>query len=450
MCVTEQLVILGATGDLTHRLLLPGLGLALTKDEARRVTVIGAAREQTADWNAVVRTAFASVGASGPAVEHVLATCRYVSADATDAGDLARLLHQLSGSTCLYFALPPQVTERACQALAAVSAPESLMLALEKPIGEDLAGARRLNDAVARVVPEDRVFRVDHFLGMPGVLNLLGFRFGNRIFEHVWNREHIARIDVVFEESLGVEGRGSFYDPTGAMRDMIQSHLLQAMAVVMMEPPSRFDEFELRSNTASILRATRLWRSSPQSVVLGRYTAGTVGDRELVSYVDEPDVEPSRRTETFAQVTLEVDTWRWNGVPVRLRTGKAIGAPRQELRVVFRAPPHRYDTFGCAAEGDALRIRFEEEQVRFDINVGDPTSATGLRRVTLDTGCTDPAMSAYANVLRWVLHKDPAFSVRADGSEQGWRIVEEVQRVVERDSVPVRDYPAGSRGPVDL
>lgn len=447
----RTLVILGATGDLTSRLLLPGLGTLLSSEPERRIDVVGSSREAGDGWDRIVTEAFSSVGASGPAAEHTRATARYVEADVTDAEDLRRLLDDVEGPACLYFALPPSVTARACEALAGLDLPEDLVLALEKPIGSDAETARETNRLVGRLVPEERTFRVDHFLGLPAVLNFVGLRFANRLLEPLMSRDHVESVEIVFDETLGLEGRAEFYDATGALRDMIQSHLLQVMALVMMEPPSSFDPVEIPTLTSHVLRAAKPWQGDPaRAAVRGRYTAGSVDGRELPDYTAEEGVDPERGTETFAQVVLEIDTWRWNGVPVTLRSGKAIGRPRQEIVITFRRPPHDYEQFPRSGDvpPNVLRMGLEEEQVSLELNVGGPFDSRGMTRVTLSSGMADPGLTAYGSVLRGILAGDHTFSVRGDASEQGWRIVDEVLDAFANGRVPLLEYPAGGPGPV--
>lgn len=465
----RTLVSLGASGDLTARLLLPGLGSLLDMQPDRDITVVGSApgefpgplgpdddvRAET--WEETVAKAFESVGATGPAVERARENTRWISCDVTEAADLEKLLGGVVGPVCLYFALAPAITKKACAALAELdSLPEDLYLALEKPVGTDLDSARALNAQVAQLVDEDHTFRVDHFLGMPGVLDIVGLRFANRLFEPIWDRRHIASIDIVFDETLALEGRGAFYDSTGAARDMLQSHLLQVMALTMMDPPSRFDAVEVPANTAHILRATRLWDEESAMhaaehpgitpVVRGRYTAGTVGGHEVPDYAREKDVDPERETETFVQVTLEVDTWRWNGVPVTLRSGKAIGDPAQHIRVTFRRPPHAYKGWPHPTAPNALSVGFEEEHVQLEANVGSPFDSRGMNRLTLSSGVPEPGLTAYGSVMRWILDGDPTFTVRADATEEGWRIIDLIQHAYDT-CAPLQEYPAGSAGP---
>lgn len=440
------LVILGASGDLTSRLLLPGIATYLASQPERRVQVVGSAHEDLPSWSQLVGDAFASSGVDGPAVEHARATTRWVRADATSADDLAALLAGVEGPTCLYFALPPAITARSVAALATIDVPDDLALALEKPVGTDLASAREVNRVVAQVVPESRTFRVDHFPGMPGVLSFIGLRHANRLLAPLWSSEHVASIDITFDETLGLEGRAAFYEGTGALRDMFQSHLLQVMALVMMDPPSRFDEVEVPAGTAHVLRNTRLWADgSPDHLRRGRYTAGTVAGRELPDYVAEEGVDAARGTETFFEVTLEVDSWRWAGVPVTLRSGKALREARQEIQVTLKAPPHEYEGLSRRLPPNTITMGFSDEHLQIGLNVGGPFDARGRSRVTLDSRMPDAALSAYGSVIRWIFEGDPTFTVRGDGVEEGWRITEDV--LAAWAVTPLLDYPAGSEGP---
>ncbi|MDO5533737.1 MAG: glucose-6-phosphate dehydrogenase [Propionibacteriaceae bacterium] len=443
----QTLVILGASGDLTSRLLLPGLATYLTGNPERRVQVVGSSREDHPDWAALVRDAFDEAGASGPAAEHAVETTRWVTADATSGEDLAALLAEVESPACLYFALPPAITQEAVAALAKMDLSDDLALALEKPVGTDLETAREINRLVARVVPEERTFRVDHFPGMPGVLSFIGLRFANRLLAPLWSSEHVESIAITFDETLGLEGRASFYDSTGALRDMFQSHLLQVMALVMMDPPSRFDPVEVPAGAAHVLRNTRLWGDDPaRSVVRGRYTAGTVDGEELPDYVAEEGVDPGNETETFFQVRLEVDSWRWGGVPVTLRSGKAIGSPRQEIAITLKRPPHEYDALSTNLPPNTLTMGFEDEHLQVALNVGGPFDSRGRSRVTVSSSMPEAGLTAYGSVIRWILEGDPTFTVRGDAVEEGWRITEDV--LAAWADQPLRDYPAGSSGPV--
>ena len=325
MAKVGSLLLLGASGDLAARLLMPALGELLDQEPERRQLVLQGAGAEDFDadtWKERVRTSFASLDVSEETIDEVLSRTTYTQADVTKADDLRRLIENAPSPPALYFALPPAVTELACRQLQQVELPPGTLLVLEKPFGTNEESARKLNELLATLVPDDQVYRVDHFLGRSSVLNLLGVRFANRLLEPLWSNQHIERIDIVYDETLALENRARYYDHAGALTDMIQSHLLQILALVAMNPVAAVDEVELREAKAEVLRATRLWGDDP--VAAGRrarYTAGSVDGRDVPDYVAEPGVDPARGTETLAELTVEVANARWAGVPFRLRSG---------------------------------------------------------------------------------------------------------------------------------
>lgn len=443
-------MVLGASGDLSSRLLLPALGQLLTDHPERRFRVIGSGMDDwtTAHWRSVVRASFATVKAAGPAVDELLRETTYLQADVTRPEDLTRVLAECSGAPALYFALPPAVTARACAALEDVDLPAGLTLALEKPFGTDRRSADALNAQLARLVPEDRIHRVDHFLGRSTVLNLIGLRFANSILEPLWNGEHIERVDIVYDETLGLEGRAGYYDRAGALVDMIQSHLLQVMAVFAMEPPSSLDATDLRDAKAAVLRATRVWNDRPEEASRrARYSAGEVDGRALPSYATEPGVDSSRQTETLAEITVQVDTWRWAGVPFTLRSGKALGSRRREIVVTFT--PARHIPFGLtgAEEPARLRIMLAPDAMSLELNINGPGDPHVIDRAVLSAEFGPGQLLAYGEVLEGVLDGDPSLSVRSDTAVECWRIVAPVLAAWSRDEVPLQTYRAGSHGP---
>jgi glucose-6-phosphate 1-dehydrogenase len=325
----QTLLILGASGDLTARLLLPGLGGLLAGGGVKDLLLVGSGRDGWDDnrWRRRVADSFAAVDARGRQVDAVVKGARHVVADVTVEGDLRRLLDARQGRLVVFFALPPSVTAQACRVLCGIGLPEGTRLVLEKPFGTDAASAAALNDLLAPLVPEDQVYRVDHYLGMATVLNIVGLRFANRMLESVLNAEHVQSVDIVFDESLALEGRAGYYDRAGALVDMIQSHSLQVLALLAMEAPSTLKARDVRDGKALVLRATRVWDDDPATWSRrARYTAGQIDGRRLPSYVEEDGVDPGRKTETFAEVVLAVNTWRWAGVPFRVRAGKALRA----------------------------------------------------------------------------------------------------------------------------
>lgn len=464
--MTDQtLIILGATGDLTARLLLPGLGALLAAGHVPGLTLIGAATDTLDDehWRQRVRESFSAHGArdaarsagqstpesdTSPAASGVADRARYQRTDVTSADDLRRLLSSADGSVAIFFALPPAVTARACEALLDVDLPPGTRLVLEKPFGTGSEAAAELNRLITRLVPEEQVHRVDHFLGKSTVLNILGLRFANRIFEPLLDNTHVASVDIVFDENLALEGRAGYYDHAGALADMIQSHLLQILALLTMEAPFTLAAAEFRDRKASVLRATRPFSDDPAECSLrARYTAGDLHGRSLPSYADEPGVDASRGTETLAELVLAVDTWRWAGVPFRLRSGKAVGDSRKEAVITFKKPPRVPDGLTGCDQPDRLRIGFGPDHLALDFNINGPGDPFELDPVTLGADFGAGGLPPYGEVLRGVFADDPTLSVRADTAEQCWRIVEPITAAWRDGKVPLLEYPAGSAGP---
>ena len=446
----QTLLVLGADGDLTRRLLLPGLAALLGSDwgDRRSIQLLGAGVTELSDkhWRHRVGDAFAQ-GGRGARVSGTAQRSRYRTCDVTSVEELRSLLAECHGTPAVFFALPPTITARACQALWLVELPEGTVLAMEKPFGTDRAGARELNELVSTLVPETQVFRVDHFLGRSDVLNLLGTRFANRLLEPVWSSQHIESIEIVYDESLGLEGRAGYYDKAGALVDMLQSHLLQVMALLMMDPVSRVDERELRDAKGQVLRATRLRGRPREASRRARYTAGVLGGRKLGAYSREPGVVASRRTETLAELTVEVDTRRWAGVPVNLRSGKALGRPRKEAVVTLKPTPHLPTGLVGNDIRDQVTIGFKPARLAFHLNVSGPGDPFDLETATPSAELGDGDLPAYGEVLSGILEGDPLLAVRGDNAEECWRIVEPVLDAWQEEAVPLDTYAAGSDGP---
>ncbi|ASN20171.1 glucose-6-phosphate dehydrogenase [Arthrobacter sp. YN] len=444
---TSSLVILGASGDLTSRLLLPALGQLLTDQPKRRVQLLGAGVEPWTDdhWRSVVRTSFGAREAAGPAVETLLDATVYFAADVTDPQELTTILSACIGRPAVYFALPPMVSARTIAALKEIELPEGTVLALEKPFGSDHQSAAALNAQLTRLVPEDQIDRVDHFLGNSTVFNLVGLRFANRIFEPLWNSQHIERVDIVYDETLALEGRARYYDNAGALRDMIQSHLLLVMAVLAMEPPSRIGTGDIREAMGAVLRATRLWGDS--AAVSSRravYDAGTVDGRPIPAYADEPGVNPARNTETLAEATFAIDSWRWAGVPFTLRSGKALGEKRREIVVRFKPAQHIPIGLTGAAEPAKLRIFLGPDAMSLELNINGPGDPLTIDRTEMTAEFGPGALLAYGEILAGILDGKPSLSVRGEAAVELWRIVTPILDSWDRDEVPLETYPAGS------
>lgn len=446
MTASATLLILGADGDLTRRLLLPGLGTLLAANDVE-LEVIGSGLGDLGDteWRGRLAVAFESV--PEPRRSGLLASSRYLRADATDTAALAGLIGECAAVPVVFFALPPAVTARVCHALERIDTPDGMRLALEKPFGADRESARDLNELLTRIVPERQVYRIDHFLGRATVLNILGTRFANRLIEPVWNRHSIERVEIVYDETLGLEGRAGYYDGTGALIDMVQSHLLAVLALVAMEPVDRVDEVALRDAVADVLRETAVRNDDPATASRrARYTAGEAEGRRLPDYTDEPGVDPDLETETLAQVVVEVDTDRWRGVPFVLRSGKALGRNRKFARAVFRAAPAVGGLEG-RPHSDWIELDLRSGQVEIGLTMNGGGDPFELEQTTLVAEQVPGALLPYGEVLKGILNDDATLSVRGDVAEECWRILEPVLAAWRDDRVPLEVYPAGSDGP---
>lgn len=440
------LLILGASGDLTSRLLLPSLGSLLTREPGRTVTVRGAGVEDwdAARWQTTVKDAVGS-----PVDDGTVTVGDYTALDVTDPAAIGALVKTLSPRTVLYFALPPAVTRRAIDALHGAELPDDTVLAMEKPFGDDAASARSLNEALVALVPENRIFRVDHFLGRSMLLNLLGLRLANRMWDPVWSAEHIDSVLIRFDESLALENRARYYDHAGAMIDMIQSHLLQVLGLMAMEPPATLGERDLRDAKAAALRATHVWRNDPASASFrARYTAGRVGDRDIPSYADEEGVDPSLGTETLAEVVFEVANERWAGVPFVLRSGKALPAKRSEVVVTFRPVRHLPEGLRNAPrDGGRLTFALGPDRMTLGVHVTSGDEPFDLREEDLVAELGQGQQRSYEEVLDELLDGDVTLSVRDDEAEECWRILQPIRDAWAAGEVPLQEYAAGTDGP---
>ncbi len=448
------LLIFGASGDLTARYLMPAFAaLHQLGQLPDRFRIMGVARD---DWNTehFRRHIGQGLDRHAPALdagvrEAVLGTLAYHRADVTDAKQVAKALREIAQTAVIYLALPPALFAPVIQALADVAVPAESRLVVEKPFGEDLRSAQELNRLVHRTFHEEQVYRIDHFLHKQTVQNLLGLRFANRIFEPLWNAQHVERVDIVWDETLTLEGRAGYYDTAGALRDMIQNHLLQLLALVAMEPPPTLDERDLRDRKVDVLRAVR--RLSPDEVrrhtKRARYRAGRIGDRAVPHYVDEPGVDGSRRTESFADVRLLIDNWRWAGVPFVLRTGKALGADRQEITVTFKSVPHL--AFGQQREPsrNMLRLELNPDRIALSVNINGPGDPFDLEQCELKVTLAGQDVPTYGRLLLDILAGNPVLSIRDDEVEESWRIVDPILAAWSQPDFPLLEYPAGSQGP---
>lgn len=446
-----RVVILGATGDLAGRYLLPALAQLEAAGRAPDLEVFAVAQENwgTESFRQHARERLDAHAGAVPedARASLLERMTYAQADVTESTSLAPLFDGARENVA-YLALPPAVFGSAIEALSRIDR-RDLRIVLEKPFGTSLASAQNLNRRLLERFAERQIFRMDHFLGKQTVQNLLGIRFANRVFEPLWSYEHIEAIDIIWDETVALEGRSGYYDRTGALRDMIQNHLLQLLALVAFEQPSSLRAEELRDAKVELLR--RVAKPDHEDVaetsVRARYTSGTVAGHMLPNYVDEPGVDPSRGTETFAEVTLYVENDRWEGVPFRLRTGKALGAARREIHVHFRP----VDPLPFAPDDDLLPNRLvlsmDPDRMALDFALNGAGDPFRLEPARLDLDLAPQGLSAYARLILDVMEGDPALSIRGDEAEECWRVVEPILEAWQLGKSPLTTYEAGSQGP---
>ena len=443
----DRLVVLGGTGALARRYLLPALAeLARSGILPPSFEIIAVGREpaSAAAYRARVPV---PPGFEADEWRTFLDRVTYRAADLADPVALRSALGD--GPLIAYLALPPSAFATAIEGLHAAGMHPASRVVVEKPFATSRASAHELNGLLHRTFTEDRVYRVDHFLHHQTVQNILGLRFANRLFEPLWRTEHVESVDITWDETVGLDGRAGYYDRSGALRDMIQNHLLQLLALVAMEPPARLDARDLRDQKVAVLRAVRPMAPDEAAArsVRARYTAGSAGGRDLPDYAAEPGVDPSRETETFAAVEMEIDNWRWSDVPFRLRTGKALGAATRAIEVRFRPVPHLAFGSGPGPGQNTVRLELRPDRIVVGLDVNGAGDPFQLDRVELDVQLAPQPLSSYARLLQDVIEGDPTLAIRDDEAEESWRIVEPILDAWAAGTPPLGSYRAGSGGP---
>lgn len=450
----SHMVIFGATGDLAARLLVPALAeLRAAGEIDGGLTIMGAAIEDMSDeaFRERMRSALAEHAGSidVDARTAIVAAMSYRRTDLSRSDSVEAAIANGGDPMVVYLALPPVLFAPTLRTLAGAGLPAGSVIAIEKPFGQDLASARALNQLLTSRLPDVTVFRNDHFLHKQNVQNVLGLRFGNRLLEPVWNAENVEGVEIVWDETLTLEGRASYYDRAGALRDMLQNHLLQILCLTAMEPPASLHDRDLRAAKLAVLRAipTPDRDALTHHTARGRYTAGTIEGRRVPDYVAEPGVDPQRDTETYAQITLGIENWRWAGVPFTLRSGKALPRSRAEVVVRFREVPHRTFAAQPGCMPNELHLRLQPPGASLGININAEGELMSLTRTQLSADLPAPRFSAYAGLLRDVLEGDVTLSVGGEESEEAWRIMQPIVDGWAAGAVPLRSYPAGSTVP---
>ena len=451
------LTVFGATGDLAQRMLLPSLyGLQGDGLLPRELRILGTARSDL-NRDAFRQLVARSIEQRVPAAERNEATLRallermdYCAASVEGAASMQPLTEAIraargTGDAVYHLSTAPRHYAPLCSALGEAGLTDAgTRVLLEKPIGHDLATSIAINDGVAAVFDEDRVFRVDHYLGKEGVQNLLALRFGNALFEPLWNARHVEQVQITVAESVGLEGRGDYYDHSGAMRDMLQNHLLQLLCLTAMEPPSHFDPNAVRNEKVKVLESLRVIGGDEvrQESVAGQYSAGAIDGVAVPGYREE--LGRASDTETFVALRAQIDNWRWSGVPFVLRSGKALGDGRQDVLVTFKEVPHLPSGLRGVAGPSCLRVSLKPATLDLDLVVNGEGDPFTLDRTVLHASLGDAEMSAYGEVLAELLECDPTIAVRGDVAEECWRIISPVLAAWRRGAVPLEEYPAGT------
>ena len=467
-----DLVLFGGTGDLAWRKLLPALFQAFrhgTLPAGGRIIAVARDELSHEQYRGLIQERFDSVElAKRPApdeFERFAALLHYLRMDLSQAPDYTRLAELLNergaDSVVMYVATAPSLFTNVCEQIGAVglNGPRTRVV-LEKPLGHDLASNQAINDTLRRVLREEQVFRIDHYLGKPSVQNLFAMRFGNALFEPLWRRETIANIQITIAEELGVESRGAFYDQTGALRDMVQNHALQLLCAIGMEPPINSSANAIRDEKLKVLQALKPWSMETigQHVIRGQYASHAPGSthhgRSMPGYQQEKGVAPGSTTETFVALRTEISNWRWAGVPFYIRTGKRLAARDAHIAVNFRPVPHPIFRMPAGAANrlvihlqpkDGLELHLLAQGAAQ--NQTEPALSPAQLNLDFDQRFGAERVGAYERLLLDVIAGRLNLFVRSDEQEEAWRWVEPILQHWQNDPAGPRPYAAGSWGP---
>jgi glucose-6-phosphate 1-dehydrogenase len=466
MALTDfDLVLFGGSGDLAMRKLLPAMyarDVANDLPATARIICVGRHEWSNDEFLATVESTSRPhvKGAVDAAWAKFVKRIVYVSLNATDVGTYGALVEALRKDQLLtrvyYLATPPHLFAQICDNLNEVGlATANSRVVLEKPLGRDLETAKQINFEVGKVFAESQIYRIDHYLGKETVQNLLALRFGNILFEPLWRREWISDVQITIAEKIGVGNRMGYYDTSGALRDMLQNHLLQLLCIVAMEPPTSIAPDAVRDAKLQVLRSLKRFTPTTlaQNIVRGQYRAGHVDGKAVPSYRDEPDAPAQTNTETFVAIKAEIDTWRWAGVPFYLRTGKRMSESLAEIVVRFKQIPHSiFNQPTSSFQPNSLVIRLQpDEGLSMNLMAKTPGDSMRLKQAELELDFREqfktPRMDAYERLLLDVLRGQLTLFMRGDELEAAWEWVEPIlDHWEEDDSVPI-PYTSGTWGP---
>jgi glucose-6-phosphate 1-dehydrogenase len=478
VAVSAALVVFGATGDLAHRKLYPALAsLAARNQLPRRLVVVGVSRTRMSDEdfatevrNSIAKAAGSEAGQRENALDERGVQYRYIAGSFDDEDTFRRLAEVLtacdtafgtSGNALYYFSTIPQLFGKVAAGLARVGLAEESdgnfrRCVVEKPFGRDPETSRQLDAELHACFREHQIFRIDHYLAKETVQNILALRFTNTIFEPLWNRRYVDHVQITVAEDLGVEHRGTFYEQSGALRDIVQNHLLQVLALTTMEPPASFDANAIRDEKVKALRSVRPLDPADLTrlVVRGQYTQGEIGGVEVPGYREEEGVSPDSNVETYLAIELDVDNWRWAGVPFYIRTGKRL--PHRVTEVALRYKPVPFLPLPSSAvdsvEPNTMVLHIQpDEGITLEFAAKVPGASFRVRGVELDFryrhAFSEQAPEAYERVLGDAFLGDATLFIRGDEVDQAWRIVQPLIDAFEAGTIPLSLYPAGTWGP---
>ena len=463
-----SLVIFGASGDLTRRKLIPALFSLHMKGSAARMRITGFARRDwtTETFRARVRAMLDAEDApAAPAAEKdaFAARVQFVRSSFEDREGYAALgaIAPDCPNRLFYLATPPDAYQSIAEHIREAGLSDQSRgysrIIVEKPLGRDLASARALNESFARGFPEHQIYRIDHYLGKETVQNIMLLRFGNEIFEPVWNNRYVDHVQITMAETIGVEARGRCYEGAGALRDMIQNHMLQLLSLVAMEPPVDLDPDSVRDEKVKVLKSIKPIRADgvAAETVRAQYAAGIAEGTEVPGYRQEPDVAPDSSTETYAALRVSLDSWRWAGVPFLLRTGKRLSRRATEISVHFKRPP--LNLFGgrarFSAQPNVLVLRIQpREGITLGFNAKIPGYASDMRTVAMDfaygSAFAEDLPEAYERLLLDAMVGDSTLFMRKDEVDSAWQFVTGIlEGWAEEGAAALSFYGAGSSGP---